>query len=63
MHFSVNFTTTFKMTFVTQLPAILSATYWKKQRNIHRHTQVYWLPVKSVGLQRKLHEEASPQAS
>lgn len=64
MHFSGNFTTTLKMTFLTQLPTILSATYWKKQRNIHIHRYIgLYIPVKSVGLHRKIYEETPPQAS
>lgn len=62
MHFPGNFTTILKMVFLTQLPTFLSATHWKKQCNIHKCAHVYWLPVNSVGLQRKINEEVSEEA-
>lgn len=49
------------MVFLTQLPTFLSATHWKKQCSIHKHTHVDCLPVNSVGLQRKINEEISEE--
>lgn len=50
------------MVFLTQLPTFLSATQWRKQCSIHKHTHVYFLPVNSVELQRKINEEISEEA-